>query len=283
MRDVKVEAVRSDGQRFTYEGEGWKLLELQGADFTEIDVTTDPKAFGNGVIVSGKRKLAREITVVARMLHKEDYFTQRDKAIGFHNSNYTFDVHLTYLGKTLVARNCVIKAANYPTINTHNQPSITIMFLAPDSDLYADTFDEISFSSQQAAWAVTRAYEGQGGKLHFGAKINQNSKIVNYLGSEDAEIVLALTSTGQVSNIRVRLNEHELAINETLRNGDVLIINAEQKEVYKNSLAIPYNRYDMAVLMNFKLKYGDNTITINGSDIGAISSVLAYTGRYGGI
>ncbi len=70
---------RSDGYFFQYESEKWAILSVEGADFTKIEVFKEPRGFGNGDIITGKRKLSREvsITVVARDI--EEYPLIRDE------------------------------------------------------------------------------------------------------------------------------------------------------------------------------------------------------------
>ena len=43
-RNVKVRAVRSDGQVFEYEGEDWKILSLEGIDFRNLRYLKAPEA-----------------------------------------------------------------------------------------------------------------------------------------------------------------------------------------------------------------------------------------------
>ena len=55
---VNVEAVRSDGLRFSYNKNDWKMLTLEGVDFPEIEVFSEARGFGHGDIVTGIRTVS---------------------------------------------------------------------------------------------------------------------------------------------------------------------------------------------------------------------------------
>ena len=63
-KQVKVKAIRSDGQVFEYESDDWGITSLSGLDFPNIEIFKEDRGFGNGSIITGKRKQARDIHII---------------------------------------------------------------------------------------------------------------------------------------------------------------------------------------------------------------------------
>ena len=66
IREVKLKAVRSDGQVFEYRSDDWDITSLSGLDFPNLEIFQEDRGFGNGSIITGKRKQARDIDIIAR-------------------------------------------------------------------------------------------------------------------------------------------------------------------------------------------------------------------------
>lgn len=96
-RNVVLRAVRSDGQVFEYNGDDWGLTSLEGVDFPKFEISKADRGYGNGSIITGKRKEARDIDIKARERNAGNNTLDRPLALGFHNSNFTFDLYITYM------------------------------------------------------------------------------------------------------------------------------------------------------------------------------------------
>lgn len=116
-KDVQIRAVRSDGQVFEYHGEDWGLVSVEGLDSPDIEIFRSNRGYGNGSIITGKRKKERPIDIVAREENKLHNDVDRARAIGFHNSNYTFDLYCTYMGVTRIAKDCQLESMKLPNDN----------------------------------------------------------------------------------------------------------------------------------------------------------------------
>lgn len=284
-RTVRVVATRSDGEVFSYENNDWVVTNLEGIDFPPIEVFAQNRGFGNGVIITGKRKGGRNIDIEATSIHIEQNQENRLMALAFHNSNYTYDLEFTYMGQTKVAKNCELQGAKCPNGNIFENQVLTVNFLAPDADLLADSETQTHFVGITPLWHVTRAYAPNGGTLAFGVIQRSIIKPIRYLGSEPAPIVAIMTATGAVDGVIVRVNDVTVTINVDLTEGDVLIVDAADKEVTLNSNRVSESLYNYVDVPSLMLQYGDNEVQISAVDEDnlAFDAKLEYTGRYGGL
>lgn len=284
IKDYNIVAIRSDGEVFNYRDSEFELIEVSGIDFTEVEVFKSPRGIGHGDIITGIRKLSREITLqgVVKNHITGLYGNSRDKVIGFHNANYTYDLKLTYLGRTLYAKDCVIQHQNYPAERIGRNAIFNISFLSPCPDLFSAESSSVGFINSTPLWHNVRIYEKDKG-LAFGKLDRLTTKIVQYLGSEETPVKIEINATGQVEGIIVGVNNISLKIDERLSNGDTLTVDAEKKIITKNGIKLSFKQYDLDKLMQFKLKYGQNVITVNSDSSIAFTTKVAYTGRYGGL
>lgn len=280
--EIKVR--RSDGYVFNYESDDWALLKVSGIDFASIEVFTESKGIGDGDIVTGWRRQSRaiEITATLRKFNQNTYAQNRAQVMGFHNVNYSYDLIITYLGITMIAKNCVIKAASYPSERYRKNSKMTVMFLSPDADLYADSSDNVSFVNTEPMWHCTRAYEGIGGSLAFGAIEKASEKVINYLGTEATPIEVTIKASGYVNGITVSIGDKTTTITTKLYESDVLVIDTDERLVTKNGTPVPMTEYDATELMAIKLGYGDNVVKVDSPST-AFTAEVDFVGRYGGL
>lgn len=287
MKEVKIKAVRSDGREFYYTGPDWKVPSdgLTGIDFTPIQIYTVNRGSGNGAIVTGKRKEARDIGIVALNQVLSNNELNRRSAIAFHNSNYTFDLHITYMGTTRVAKNCELQGAKCPSANVYARQKLTVSFLAPDSDLFASNEEKTQFKDTDALWHVERVYTENGGTLAFGLITHSNTKYVEYLGSEETPVKVTVEAGGHVENINITVGDVTIEVTCELSSGDVLIVDSDTKLVTLNGTKMSESLYNAINLPNLLMKFGDNAITVAADDQGntAFDAELDFTGRYGGL
>jgi len=281
MEKLGLTAIRNDGLRFNYQNGDWGLIELEGLDFAPIDINSVPRGFGNGDIVVGKRKASRDIKIVARLQNGENYQKLRSQVIGFHNSNYKFDLLINYLGDIKIAKNCELKVAGYPTGNIWKNQNLSLMFFCPDSDLLAEKSDIVGFTTVKPLWGVPRGYTSTQ-KLAFGEIAKATEKTVNYLGSENAPITATIRASGLVQGVDLTINLLTSHISTTLVGGDTLVIDTEKRVVTKNTVPVPLTEYDANSLLEMVLVYGDNTVKIESTS-NAFNADIDFIGRYGGI
>lgn len=285
-KTVKIKAVRSDGQVFNYHDEDWGIISLEGVDFPTIEIFKANRGHGNGSIITGKRKASREIEIKAQEQNKLNNDIDRARAIGFHNSNYTFDLHITYMGVTRIAKECQLEDASLPNGNVWRRLNLTVSYLHPESDLLGENSESTNFTAVDPLWHVTRAYAPGGGKLAFGVINHTTTKVINYLGSEDTYIRVTLEASGLVQGVTVGAREISVTVNATLGTGDILEIDSGKKTVKLNGADVAPANYDGESLPKLILTYGDNAVTVkDAADEGntAFDADVTYTGRYGGL
>ncbi len=277
---------RNDGEIFVFDSDSdFILTEVTGIDFVPNEVFKEPRGFGNGDLITGKRKHGREIGIKAlsRIYKGEKYRSNRDYAIAFFYSNYSFNLEITYIGKTMIAKDCIIQENSFPSERNGKNAFLEIVFLSPYSDLFAHSGETTDFTSTKALWHDTRIYEGAAGKLAFGEMVRTTEKIINYLGSEPAPPIITVKASGYVPGITIELGQEKTTINTKLYQGDVLKIDCEKKLVYKNKKLVPLSEYNVWELAAVAISYGDNIVKVYNDKSSAFSSEIAYVGRYGGL
>ncbi len=283
-RTVQLRAVRSDGQVFEYEGDDWGITSLEGLDFPKFEISKADRGYGNGSIITGKRKEARDIDIVARERNAGNNTLDRPLALGFHNSNFTFDLYVTYMGVTRIAKGCELQGSKCPSGNVFDALTLTVSYLHPDSDLLGESSDSTNFTAVDPMWHWSRVYT-QGGSLIWGVINHATSKVINYLGSEDTFIHVRLEATGLVEGVNIGIGSINVHIDCTLGSGDVLELDSEAKTVKVNGVDLAPANYDGELVPKLILTYGDNVVTVKADDEGntAFDADVTYVGRYGGI
>ena len=284
-KTVLVKAVRSDGQVFNYHDSDWGITSLEGVDFPVIEIFKSNRGYGNGSIITGKRKQSRQIEIKAQEQNKLNKADDIARAIGFHNSNYTFDLYIKYMGVTRIAKSCQLEAASLPNDNVWKRLNLTVSYLHPESDLLGENSESTNFTATDPLWHVTRAYAPNGGTLAFGVINHTTSKIINYLGSEDTYVHITVEAIGLVEGMNVEINGVKMHVDVTMTDGDLLDINSETKTVKLNGEDVAPALYDGEQLPKLILTYGDNNVKVEADDGGntAYDADLTYIGRYGGL
>lgn len=283
-RNVVLRAVRSDGQVFEYNGDDWGLTSLEGVDFPKFEISKADRGYGNGSIITGKRKEARDIDIIARERNAGNNTLDRPLALGFHNSNFTFDLYITYMGVTRIAKGCELQGSKCPSGNVFDALTLTVSYLHPESDLLGEASESTNFTAVDPTWHWSRVYT-QGGSLIYGVINHATSKVLNYLGSEDTFLHVRLEASGLVEGVNIGVGSINVHIDCTLGSGDVLELDSEAKTVKVNGVDLAPASYNGELVPKLILTYGDNVVTVKADDEGttAFDADVTYVGRYGGI
>ena len=283
-RNVILRAVRSDGQVFEYNGDDWGLTSLEGVDFPKFEISKADRGYGNGSIITGKRKEARDIDIKARERNAGNNTLDRPLALGFHNSNFTFDLYITYMGVTRIAKGCELQGSKCPSGNVFDALTLTVSYLHPESDLLGEASESTNFTAVDPTWHWPRVYT-QGGSLIYGVINHATSKVLNYLGSEDTFLHVRLEASGLVEGVNIGVGSINVHIDCTLGSGDVLELDSEAKTVKVNGVDLAPASYNGELVPKLILTYGDNVVTVKADDEGntAFDADVTYVGRYGGI
>lgn len=280
VHNFYLRAVRSDGLTFTYESDDWRVLSITGIDAAEIEVSKEARGIGDGAIITGKRRLPREVTVTAKAQNHE----ARIKAQGFHNNRYTYDLYVTYNGVTRIAKDCELTGKSIPTKNVYKRPDMTIKFLSPYADLFAVGSDQTNFSRKQALWAWPHAYRANK-PLNFASNELTTEKVINYIGSSPASPLITIESTGYAKNITVTVNKRTAVLNLEMKKGDRIEIDtAKSYAVHNNKILALTADNDPYDFRKFLLDFGDNLVKVDAEVGGsALRTEIEYVGRYDGL
>lgn len=279
IHNLILKAVRSDGLTFHYESEDWRTTSVTGIDAAEIEVSKEARGVGDGAIITGKRRLPREITISAKAQNHE----ARAKAQGFHNNRYTVDLYITYNGVTRIAKDCELTGKSIPTKNVYKRPDLTVKFLSPHADLFAVEGEQTSFSKKQALWAWPHAFGRK--KLNFSREEITAEKVVEYLGSSPAQPIIEIESQGYAKSITVKVNDKVAVLNVELKKGDTITIDTSRSYAVHNNkilaLGMGDDPYDFR---QFVLDYGDNVVKVDAeAGASALRTSIEYIGRYDGV
>lgn len=277
-----VRAIRSDGSIFYYENDDFMMIKLEGVDFPQLEVFKEPQGLGNGDIITGKRKCSRqiELSTVPRHYNDGNYGTLRSRAIFFHNPSYTYDLEVTYMGNTKVAKDCEITTLSIPTERYKKNATLTVSFLSPHSELFAKNTDKTNLSSITPRWVVKRSYLN-GKKLLYATEDKTDSIIVNYIGSIDTKPVITITANGYIRNLSITIGTVTESINVEAHSGDIIVVDGSKSFATKNGEMIPITTG--ADYRRLVIHPGDNMITVKAQNGDAFKTDISYIGRYDGI
>jgi len=280
IHNLVLKAVRSDGLIFHYESDDWRTTSVTGVDAADIEVSKEARGVGDGAIITGRRRLPREITITAQAQNHE----ARAKAQGFHNNRYRVDLYITYNGVTRIAKDCELTGKSIPTKNVYKRPDMTIKFLSPHADLFAVEGDQTSFSKRQPLWAWPHAFRS-GAKRNFSREEVATEKVIEYLGSSPAQPIIEIESQGYAKNITVKVNDRVAILNVELKKGDTITIDTSRSyAVHNNKILALGTDDDPYDFRQFVLDYGDNVVKVDAeAGASALRTSIEYVGRYDGV
>ena len=146
---TSMRVVRSDGQEMTFEGNwrgGWAIAQDGLDDFLDLalTVTTSANVLTDGSSLIAKRVEECERTASVIYAGQGDPQAVRNQALSFFNPKFSFEVHVTHLGRTrwcegqLTAVEVPLKKQGWPC-----QASFTI--LCPDPYMRSTSHNEAAF------------------------------------------------------------------------------------------------------------------------------------------
>lgn len=281
---ASLKAIRSDGEVFNYQSDSWELRALEGFDFPEIETSKQARGVGDGDIITGQRRVSRDMKIVARPLDVENYNLQRMQAIAFHNSRMKYDLHINYLGTERIAKDCQITASNFPLGNVYKMKDLTIRFLSSYADLFAVDSEQTNFIIKQAMWVWPHTYKS-GKPLNFASNTLTTEKVINYIGSSPAKPIIEIESIGYAKNLEIVVNKNIAKLNIEMHKGDYIYIDTSMSYAVFNNQILAFDEdQDPYDFRKFLLDFGDNIVKVD-AEIG--SSVLrtnvTYVGRYDGL
>lgn len=285
--DVKARVVRSDGQEMTFGDGVWRIPNdgLENWANLPYDVSSVEIPSYDGALVTSKRVSSVDRTVTAYCV-KGDFKTQRAKAIAFFNPKYTFQVHLTYMGRT---RWCEGELYGFTASegNIHQKPSVTFTILCPNPYL----FSEGDFGKDIAAIAgkfgfpfmsflPKSAGSVEGTNVGFITSHHVFDKDVEISNDGDVPsgMRVVIRAKGDVVNPMVRIGECYVRMLLTMREGDEINLDASSRPPtvkYNGQNAMHLVDRNSSIL-NMVIEVGDTTIEYDADDGDQSMSVAVF-------
>ena len=145
---VAIRVVRSDGAAWSCgTGTPWRIpsdaLEDWGALDYQIGTVANSSRDGDSIL---SRRVGSKDRTLRAVYHGPNPVTARATAISFFNSDFDFEAHVTYMGRT---RWCAgVQAGFKPSMSrVHGRPEVTWTLLSPDPWMRDELGNEAAFGS----------------------------------------------------------------------------------------------------------------------------------------
>lgn len=283
---VAVRFVRSDGKELIADGTDWLLTPgtAEGVCKPVIDLYTQDNAIGDGASVTGKRVAPREMSMEVTAMSVKNNAVLRAEAVAFFNPAYTYQVYLTYQGRTrwMAAE---LSGFNAPTDLVCVPQIFSADFLAVSP--YWQSVDDFGqdIAAQTPRWGFP--YMDHPNKGVLVSVYNFERRVVfEYDGDAPAYPTLVLTATAEVQNPKIVKDDSFVRLIDTLNAGDSVTINTNPRtiRITKNGQNV-LNKVDRSSdfsglqmlpgtnIVRYEADYGDSNLHV----------VLHYNKQYLGV
>lgn len=283
-RVVTARLVRDDGAELLADGRDWLLTAIDGAGAPTYELFSEDSASGDGAAVTGKRVAARDLQLEATALHVADNAVLRGMALSFFSPKHTYQVYLTYLGRTRWL-SCELSAFQAPNQRVHLPQTWTALFLAANP--YWQSVDDFGqdIASVTPRWGFPYIDHPDYGVLVDVANYTRQV-VFDYDGDVPAWPAITITADGAVTNPRIVKDGAFVRLLDTLAAGDTVVIttNPRSIRITKNGGNV-LNKVDRASdFTGMAMRPGTNTISYE-ADVGEnlMHVVIRYNKQYLGV
>ncbi len=284
MINAQVEFIRSDDQRLVL-GDGiFHILDMTGIGTLTPEIFTKKKAVDHGSIVTGYRIPEREFAIKAEIGDAKLNRQYLSIINSFFNPVYTYNVIITYLGDSKLAKNCYIRKFDDgagKNIYKPIVPVITMMY--PDAFfLSTDEFGkDIASVTAGFVWPYKHLVDEMWcfGVYAFGGRV----KVYND-GDVTAYIKVKFAFTGECTDPSIKKGDSYVKVLGEFHQGDVLVIDAYDKSVRLNGQNVSTRVEKGSKWNDMILQLGDNEVSYD-AEHGSINVnvYVYYNKRYLGI
>lgn len=294
--DVKARVVRSDGKEMTFGDGDWRIPNdgLENWTSLPLDVSITEIPSYDGGLVTSKRVSSQDRSITAELQDASKYKAYRALAISFFNSKYTFEVHLTYMGRTRWTKGELygFKASEG---NISKKPSITFTILCPNPYLLSEEdfgkdiaevvgkfgFPFMSFLPQSDG-SAEGTNTGFITSLHT---FDQEVEIIND-GDVASGMRVIIKAKNSVKNPMVKIGEGYVKLITTMEQGDTIELNASSRPptvTFNGENAMQLVDRNSSIL-NMMIEVGQTTIEYDADDGEQYMSVsVFYNKQYLGV
>ena len=234
LGDVTARIVRSDGQEMTIGDGDWRILKdgLENWANLPYSVSSAELPSTDGAIVTSKRVSAVDRTIKAEC-RSDDPDGSRAEAIRFFNPKYSFEVHMTYRGRT---RWCVGEQTGFKASegNMYERPQITWTilcanpYLLSEDDFGKDIAEILPMGGFPWGSLIKKTDKVNRGALVSAYAFSRSVTVTND-GDVPSSMKVIIRAKGDVKNPSIRLGDGYVRLIKTLKEGDVLIFDCTKK------------------------------------------------------
>lgn len=287
LGDVKARIVRSDGQEMTLGDGDWRILNDGLENWANLPYTVSSAEIpsADGAIVTSKRVSSVDRTIIAECKGK-DPDALRARAIRFFNPKYSYEVHMTYRGRT---RWCSGEQIGFMASegNMYKRPTITwtILCVNPYLQSESDFGKDIAEVVPMFAFPWYSALPPQDGSkplTNEGAVVSVHtfSKSVDVTNDGDVPsgMRIVIKATDDVKNPSIRLGEGYVRILADMRQGDVIRLDVTSRPpsvTFNGENAMHLVDRESSIL-NLRIDVGTTTLEYDADDGYQNLSVSVY-------
>lgn len=293
-KPVTVVIKRSDGREFYIDNETWLIPNdgLDGWANLTHSVTTEELAEYDGSVLLKKRIKEQTRSIECCLADTRLNESARKAAVSFFNPKYSFEVYLTYQGRTLW---CEGEQSGFKcdTGNIYAPVEFTWSILCPMPYLLStDNFGvDVAYLRGKFGFpyhsVIATSIEGVYARgFVMGVYDFSNTIAIANDGDVDTYPIVHVTASDTVVNPEFLVDNAFVRVVTTLKRDDTLIIDFEQKPpVVQINGVNALNKVDRnSTFSDFVIKTGSNTFTYAADDGETNMSVsLYYWKRYLGI
>lgn len=281
--DVKARIVRSDGKELTLGDGDWRIPKdgLENWANLPYNVYSSEIPASDGAIVTSKRVSSVDRTIKAEAKGK-DPDELRAYAIWFFNPKFTFEVHLTYRGRT---RWCQGEQIGFKASegNIYQAPEITWTIICANPYLqsegnYGKDIAEIKpmfgFPWRSAVKGSKNYHPNAVVSIHSFAK----SVPVSNDGDVPSSMNVLMRITGKVVNPSIRLGNGWVKLLSTFKQGDIIQLDCTKKppKVTLNGNNIMHLVDRKSSILNLRIDVGESSLEYDADDGYQNMSVTVY-------
>lgn len=285
LGDVKARIVRSDGRELTIGDGDWRIPNdgLENWSNLPYNVSSFELPSTDGAIVTSKRVASVDRTIKAEC-RGSNPDELRAYAMWFFNPKYSFEVHMTYRGRT---RWCKGEQIGFKASegNMYERPTITwtILCANPFMQSESDFGKDIAEVQPLFAFPWFSAIKGHStNRVHDGAVVSVHTFAQEVQVNNDGDIPsgmrVVIRALDKVVNPSVRLGDGWVKVLATLTQGDIVQLDCMTRPptVTKNGENIMQLVDRKSSILNLQIAVGESTLEYDADDGYQNMSVSVY-------
>lgn len=275
--DVKARIVRSDGQEMTIGDGEWRIPNdgLENWANLNYSVSSVELPSYDGALVTSKRVSSVDRSIHAVCNSKEPE-KARQRVIRFFNPKYTYEVHLTYMGRT---RWCKGEQIGFKASegNIHKKPELdwTILcanpYLLSEGDFGKDIAQIVPmFGFPFVSFLPEEDGSAPGAPVGFLWSMHEFSQQVDISNDGDVPsgMRVIIRASGNVTNPLVKIGAGYIRVITPMHEGDEIVMDASSRppKVTMNGENAMQKLDRNSSILDMVIQPGDTTIEYDADD-----------------